>query len=155
MTEECVLCEMLKMDGRENRGAPEEKAASRVDALREKITVDASTGISNLRDASASQIAGAAAKSTANVVLKTVVLRGRIAAGIAARLGLPALGMSPILSIPVVGFVLTVIVLVGKIVARVVLKIAMPGMSAVSVVRRLVARQKDARRNRKRRGTSR
>lgn len=151
MTEECVLCEMLKMDGRENRGAPEEKAASRVDALREKITVDASTGISNLRDASASQIAGAAAKSTANVVLKTVVLRGRIAA----RLGLPALGMSPILSIPVVGFVLTVIVLVGKIVARVVLKIAMPGMSAVSVVRRLAARQKDARRNRKRRGTSR
>lgn len=151
MTEECVLCEMLKMDGRENRGAPEEKAASRVDALREKITADASTGISNLRDASASQIAGAAAKSTANVVLKTVVLRGRIAA----RLGLPALGMSPILSIPVVGFVLTVIVLVGKIVARVVLKIAMPGMSAVSVVRRLVARQKDARRNRKRRGTSR
>ena len=142
---------MLKMDGRENRGAPEEKAASRVDALREKITADASTGISNLRDASASQIAGAAAKSTANVVLKTVVLRGRIAA----RLGLPALGMSPILSIPVVGFVLTVIVLVGKIVARVVLKIAMPGMSAVSVVRRLVARQKDARRNRKRRGTSR
>ena len=151
MTEERVLCEMLKMDGRENRGAPEEKAASRVDALREKITADASTGISNLRDASASQIAGAAAKSTANVVLKTVVLRGRIAA----RLGLPALGMSPILSIPVVGFVLTVIVLVGKIVARVVLKIAMPGMSAVSVVRRLVARQKDARRNRKRRGTSR
>lgn len=151
MTEECVLCEMLKMDGRENRGALEEKAASRVDALREKITADASTGISNLRDASASQIAGAAAKSTANVVLKTVVLRGRIAA----RLGLPALGMSPILSIPVVGFVLTVIVLVGKIVARVVLKIAMPGMSAVSVVRRLAARRKDARRNRKRRGTSR
>lgn len=147
--EECVLCVMLKMDSRENR------SAARVEALKAKVAADAGAGMDNLRSASASQIAGAAARSTADVVLKTVVLRGRIAAEIAARLGLPALGMSAILSIPVVGLVLTVLALAGKIAARAALKIAVPGLSAVSVARRLVVRRRDAWRSRRRRGTSR
>ena len=140
---------MLKMDSRETRPAPEEKAGRR--AIVEKIEADTGVELSPIRDASATQIAAATAKSTASVVIRTVVLRGRLAAAILAKLGLPALGASPLFSIPVVGLLLTLIALVLKIAVRVVWKLVMPGVSAVTLVKSVAAKRKE----RKRQETSR
>ena len=140
---------MLKMDSRETRPAPEEKTGRR--AIVEKIEADTGVALSPIRDASATQIAAATAKSTASVVIRTAVLRGRLAADILAKLGLPALGASPLFSIPVVGLLLTLIVLVLKIAVRVVWKLVMPGVNAVTLVRSVAAKRME----RRRRGTSR
>ena len=140
---------MLKMDSRETRPAPEEKTGRR--AIVEKIEADTGVALSPIRDASATQIAAATAKSTASVVIRTAVLRGRLAADILAKLGLPALGASPLFSIPVVGLLLTLIVLVLKIAVRVVWKLVMPGVNAVTLVRSVAAKRKE----RKRQETSR
>ena len=140
---------MLKMDSRETRSAPEEKTGRR--AFVEKIEADTGVELSPIRDASATQIATATAKSTASVVIRTVVLRGRLAAAILAKLGLPALGASPLFSIPVVGLLLTLIALVLKIAVRVVWKLVMPGVSAVTLVKSVAAKRKE----RKRQETSR
>ena len=140
---------MLKMDSRETGPAPEEKTGRR--AIGEKIEADTGVTLSPIRDASATQIAAATAKSTANVVIRTVVLRGKLAAAILAKLGLPALGASPLFSIPVVGLLLTLIALVLKIAVRVVLKLVMPGVNAVTLVRSVAAKRKE----RKRQETSR
>ena len=137
------------MDSRETRPAPEEKAGRR--AIVEKIEEDTGVELSPIRDASATQIAAATAKSTASVVIRTVVLRGRLAAAILAKLGLPALGASPLFSIPVVGLLLTLIALVLKIAVRVVWKLVMPGVSAVTLVKSVAAKRKE----RKRQETSR
>lgn len=141
------------MDSRETRPAPEEKTGHR--ALVEKIEADTGVALSPIRDASATQIAAATAKSTASVVIRTAVLRGKLAAAILAKLGLPALGASPLFSIPVVGLLLTLVVLVLKIAVRVVWKLVMPGVSAVTVFRRLIAKARERRRKRKRQETSR
>ena len=140
---------MLKMDSRETRPAPEEKTGRR--AIVEKIETDTGVELSPIRDASATQIAAATAKSTASVVIKTAVLRGKLAAAILEKLGLPALGASPLFSIPVVGLLLTLIVLVLKIAVRVVWKLVMPGVNAVTLVRSVAAKRKE----RKRQETSR
>ena len=140
---------MLKMDSRETRPVQEKKTGRR--AIVEKIEADTGMELSPIRDASATQIAAATAKSTANVVIRTVVLRGKLAATILAKLGLPALGASPLFSIPVVGLLLTLIALVLKIAVRVVWKLVMPGVSAVTLVKSVAAKRKE----RKRQETSR
>ena len=140
---------MLKMDSRETRPVQEKKTGRR--AIVEKIEAGTGVELSPIRDASATQIAAATAKSTASVVIRTVVLRGRLAAAILAKLGLPALGASPLFSIPVVGLLLTLIALVLKIAVRVVWKLVMPGVNAVTLVKSVAAKRKE----RKRQETSR
>ena len=135
---------MLKMDSRETRPAPERKTGRR--AIVEKIETDTGVELSPIRDASATQIAAATAKSTASVVIKTAVLRGKLAPAILAKLGLPALGASPLFSIPVVGLLLTLVALVLKIAVRVVWKLVMPGVSAVTLVKNVAAKRREQRR---------
>lgn len=135
---------MLKMGSRKTGSAPEEKLGRRT--IVEKIEADTGVELSPIRDASPTQIAEAAAKSTASVVFRTAVLRDRIAPFILAKLGLPVLSASPLFSIPVVGLLLALIVLVLKIAVRVVWKLVMPGVNVVTLVRNVFTKWKERKR---------
>ena len=95
------------------------------------------------RTASASQIAVITAKSTASVVLKTAVFR-RIRENIAAMTVLPVVKTVLNVSVSVASVLLTIAAMIVKIAVLVVLKILMPGLSAVSILKSLMEKRRNA-----------
>ena len=80
------------------------------------------------RPTSPSKIAVLTAKSTASVVLKSAVLHGKIAAGVAAKIGLPM--AKAVISAPLaLGWIAV------KVAARVTVKIFAPGLSVGTAVK--------------------